>query len=225
MKLYKLNCKTALCLKGKAAEFLKQYSSNTLETPRNAFVDLRGRIVAVFDQKVLADDRALVVIERQFLARLKQHLEKYLSLMDTTLDEDPRSVYFDLEGETPLQKDEILISQKKGALILTARSLSAGVSEEEFTLFRLKQGLAIQGVDFDDEMLLDVGDEEFVSYTKGCYLGQEIIARVHHRGKPPRRLVVLSEEEVPAKQGTPMTSRTQDPATGKVLGFSFVKNS
>ena len=37
---------------------------------------------------------------------------------------------------------------------------------------------------------------------KGCYRGQETVARVHHLGRPPRRLVLLhldgSDSELPA---------------------------
>ncbi|HEX3811295.1 MAG TPA: glycine cleavage T C-terminal barrel domain-containing protein [Mycobacteriales bacterium] len=48
-----------------------------------------------------------------------------------------------------------------------------------------------------------------VHLDKGCYRGQETVARVHNLGKPPRRLVLLhldgSSEEMPA-QGTPVIS-------------------
>lgn len=49
-----------------------------------------------------------------------------------------------------------------------------------------------------------------VHLEKGCYRGQETVARVHHLGRPPRRLVLLhldgmSTDELPAP-GTPVTS-------------------
>ena len=47
-----------------------------------------------------------------------------------------------------------------------------------------------------------------VHLDKGCYRGQETIARVHHLGKPPRRLVLLHLDGIatdqPAAQGTPV---------------------
>jgi folate-binding protein YgfZ len=49
-----------------------------------------------------------------------------------------------------------------------------------------------------------------VHLEKGCYRGQETVARVHHLGRPPRKLVLLhldgiTTDELPA-QGTPITS-------------------
>jgi folate-binding protein YgfZ len=50
--------------------------------------------------------------------------------------------------------------------------------------------------------------ETAVHLTKGCYRGQETIARVHNLGRPPRRLVFLhldgSEDRLPAP-GDPIT--------------------
>ncbi|CAN5866769.1 folate-binding protein YgfZ [soil metagenome] len=55
-----------------------------------------------------------------------------------------------------------------------------------------------------------------VHLNKGCYRGQETVARVHNLGRPPRKLVLLhldgSVEELPAT-GTPVTS------AGKQVGF------
>ncbi len=56
-----------------------------------------------------------------------------------------------------------------------------------------------------------------VHLQKGCYRGQESVARVHNLGKPPRRLVLLhldgSESDLPA-HGDEVTT-----AAGKVIGF------
>ena len=52
-----------------------------------------------------------------------------------------------------------------------------------------------------------------VHLDKGCYRGQETVARVHNLGRPPRRMVLLHldglAEELPAP-GTPVTSGTRD---------------
>ena len=49
-----------------------------------------------------------------------------------------------------------------------------------------------------------------VHLDKGCYRGQETVARVHHLGRPPRRLVLLHLDGIatdqPPAQGTPVTS-------------------
>jgi folate-binding protein YgfZ len=57
-----------------------------------------------------------------------------------------------------------------------------------------------------------------VHLEKGCYRGQETIARVHNLGQPPRRLVLLlldgiTTEELPVV-GTPVTT-----VDGRAVGF------
>jgi tRNA-modifying protein YgfZ len=56
-----------------------------------------------------------------------------------------------------------------------------------------------------------------VHLDKGCYRGQETVARVHHLGKPPRRLVLLHLDGVatdqPPAQGTPVE------LAGRAVGF------
>jgi folate-binding protein YgfZ len=56
-----------------------------------------------------------------------------------------------------------------------------------------------------------------VHLEKGCYRGQETIARVHHLGRPPRRLVLLHLDGIatdnPPSQGTPVT------LDGREVGF------
>ncbi len=172
MRLYKAS-KILLRFKNKAADFINAYTTNTPEAEKNAFVDIRGKIVAVFDQKYVSPDEVLVIIEAKFRERLLGHLDKYLKLSDTVIEEDKRFVYFDLDAPAP-------------HLFLSEKELPAGVSAQEFEAFRAKNKIRIQGTDYDNELLPNVFPEGYVSYTKGCYLGQEIIARVHYRGKGPK---------------------------------------
>ncbi|HST53006.1 MAG TPA: glycine cleavage T C-terminal barrel domain-containing protein [Pyrinomonadaceae bacterium] len=60
-------------------------------------------------------------------------------------------------------------------------------------VLRVEAGVARYGVDASDaNVVLEVVDEaESVSYTKGCYAGQEIIARIHWRGHVAKKLAGL----------------------------------
>jgi folate-binding protein YgfZ len=65
---------------------------------------------------------------------------------------------------------------------------------------RILAGIPRLGAEIDDKTLpQEVRLEELggVSYTKGCYLGQETVARVHFRGHPNRRLAAVALERVP----------------------------
>jgi folate-binding protein YgfZ len=65
---------------------------------------------------------------------------------------------------------------------------------------RIEGGRPERGADLDERtLLLELGRPEMVSHDKGCYLGQETIARVHSRGHVKRQLMGLELEgdEVP----------------------------
>lgn len=63
------------------------------------------------------------------------------------------------------------------------------LDEETYQQLRIEAGRAEFGTDFGgDHFPQEVGVEAAVSYTKGCYLGQEVIARIHYRGGIQRHL-------------------------------------
>jgi folate-binding protein YgfZ len=55
---------------------------------------------------------------------------------------------------------------------------------------RIERGRPRYGVDLDDSVIpQEAGlNERAVSFTKGCYVGQETVARLYYRGKPNRHL-------------------------------------
>ena len=216
--------KRVLEFTGGAREFLNGITTNRMEAPQNAFVDVKGRIVATFDQALIGRDTYAVVMEAPFLERVKRHLEKYLALSETTVREKALQVYFDSEGVYKAGPGGFEVPQKKGSLIATPGRLKESWTMDEFTLFRLMNAIPFQGIDFDEEMLLNVDEMTYVSYDKGCYLGQEIIARVHFRSRPPKKLVVKAEEDLTPDERRRMTSRMKDPVSGKVFGFVFVSH-
>ncbi|HZB07149.1 MAG TPA: glycine cleavage T C-terminal barrel domain-containing protein [Thermoleophilaceae bacterium] len=76
------------------------------------------------------------------------------------------------------------------------------VSEEAAECVRIEVGLPRLGFDMDAEtMPQEAGiNDRAVSFTKGCYVGQETVARLHYRGKPNRHLRGLRLSE-PAERG------------------------
>lgn len=219
MKFFKLDL-CVLSFKNKATTFLNATTTNIPQAPQNAFIDLKGKIIVTFYQRWVSEDEIWILFENKFKERLLSHLKKYLPLYETTYEEVFYETYFNLDSCYQEKDGEIAIPQKVGKLILTKSKLEVKVSEDEFNLFRLKNNLPRQGVDYDDEFLLNIG-EDHVSYTKGCYLGQEIIAKVHFRSAPSKKLVVKAEDEVLSQEKMLMTSKVFDPAQGKVLGFTF----
>ncbi|HXA55477.1 MAG TPA: glycine cleavage T C-terminal barrel domain-containing protein [Solirubrobacteraceae bacterium] len=64
------------------------------------------------------------------------------------------------------------------------------VSEAAAEIVRVERGRPRYGVDIDDTTIpQEAGlNERAVSFTKGCYVGQETVARLYYRGKPNRHL-------------------------------------
>jgi len=89
-----------------------------------------------------------------------------------------------------------------------AALLAAGaepVDEAAAEIVRVESGRPRYGVDTDDTtMPQEAGlNDRAVSFTKGCYVGQETVARLHWRGKPNRHLRGLRLSE-PVGAGTPL---------------------
>ena len=224
MKLYPLS-KTVLAIRNNAALFLNGLTSNALDKPRNAFVKIHARIVATFDQYRVSDDEFVIAVERVFVEPLLGHLDKYIRLSGVRVEKLDRYVYFDVEeSATSIPEGTLVIPQKKGSVLILEALLPAQVSDEEFTLFRVANHIPVQGIDYKDEFLLNVSDEEFVSYAKGCFLGQEPISKVHNRSKPTWKLVVRYQDECSQEERRKMTSVVVDPATRRPFGFVFVHN-
>jgi len=223
MKIAALN-KKVLSLKGNVRDFLKGISSNTAERHQNSFLDKRGNIVVTFEQVWMNDDVLLILIEAPFIERLTRHIDKYLFLSDTLLTEEKSYVYYDLDDRYPYEADTLVIPQKKGRLLVTKMKLTTSVSEDDFTLFRVENGIPVQGIDYDKEMLLNINDDRYVSFEKGCFLGQEILARVRTRAKPPRKLIVCEVNQCTPLEAKTMTSKVFSPRSGRQMGFTFVVN-
>lgn len=98
---------------------------------------------------------------------------------------------------------------------------------------RIEHGHPLWGIDYDDANLpQETGIEDAVDYEKGCYLGQEIVARLHYRGQPARRMcrLVFESGHMPAAgaeiqfEGRPAgkvssVSRSPQATTGLGLGL------
>jgi folate-binding protein YgfZ len=113
-------------------------------------------------------------------------------------------------------------------------------SEADWDAFRIAQSLGRFGVDFGEadnphEAALD---RRAVSWSKGCYLGQEVVCMQDMRGKLKRRLVALSLDSAAGEPavGSPvttvdgaeavgeLTSVARSPVTGKLLALARVKS-
>lgn len=121
--------------------------------------------------------------------------------------------------EMDIEGFEIFIPGKT-ADSLRAALASAGAfagSKETWEIARIESGRPQWGVDMDDSTLpqeANLDELGAISYTKGCYIGQETVARVHFRGHVNRTLRRLRFVTRPAPlQGAELVDEA-----GKVIG-------
>jgi folate-binding protein YgfZ len=117
-----------------------------------------------------------------------------------------------------------------GEEMLDERPAGEEVSAEELERWRIESGIPRWGREIDDRVLpAEAGlDETHISFTKGCYPGQEPIARQRYRGKVNRKLRVLATEG-DATEGTDLlfqgktVGRITSAVPGLALGFVRVE--
>jgi folate-binding protein YgfZ len=101
-----------------------------------------------------------------------------------------------------------------------ARLLAAGATpggQEAMDIARVEGGRPEWGLDMDDATIpqeANLDELHAISYTKGCYTGQEVVARVHFRGHVNRHLRGL----LFADGGTPRSGATLHLPDGKAVG-------
>ncbi|CVI55777.1 folate-binding protein YgfZ [Agrobacterium leguminum] len=105
---------------------------------------------------------------------------------------------------------------KAGIDLYRIPGASASGDIAAYDALRIEHGIAESGRDyalqdaFPHDVLMDVNDG--VSFRKGCFVGQEVVSRMKHRGTARRRVVTVSAEGALAASGTEIT------ADGKPVG-------
>ena len=104
-----------------------------------------------------------------------------------------------------------------------------------FEILRVEAGVPRYGVDMDETNVVTEALEDAVSYSKGCYIGQEIIARIKYRGHVAKKLAgIVIDGTVKVDHNLKIasvnndeigriTSTTFSPHLGCTIALGFVK--
>jgi folate-binding protein YgfZ len=122
-------------------------------------------------------------------------------------------------------------TERVKAALLEAGAVEADEAIAE--IVRVERGRPRYGIDLDDSVIpQEAGlNERAVSFTKGCYVGQETVARLFYKGKPNRHLrgLRLGEEVQPGtelrlgeREVGRLTSVARSPKLGAV-GLALVR--
>jgi len=177
-------------------------------------LDVKGRIVA--DMNVIElGDRTLLETDARNIAVVKETLEHYVFGEKVTFNNSPPSLHvIGLHGPKaaeilPLARVPVNTFRDDACgvpgFFLVHSSAQAGdlwrnlcrqpavrpIGWAAFNAARIEAGRPIMGIDFDEQFLpAETGQlARAVSFTKGCYLGQEIVARMKAREQLARQIV------------------------------------
>jgi len=126
--------------------------------------------------------------------------------------------------------------EKQGLIAKLEAAGARAASEQAFRTVRLEHGKPRFGEDITDRYLTqETNQMHVVSFSKGCYLGQEIVERVRSRAQIHRRLLPLRIDstvapeaglklQVGGKDAVEITSAAYSPALGAVVALGYVRS-
>jgi len=186
-----------------AADYLQRMVSNDVEAL--AVGEACDALLLTAKARVIAPLRVLRRGEEDFLVLTEPELG------DTVRTQLLRTRFAAKVEVEPEEHESWLVLG--GEEVLDDRPAGDEVGEEELERWRIEAGIPRWGREIDDQILpAEAGlDETHISFSKGCYPGQEPIARQRYRGKVNRKLRVLDVEG----DATPGTELVLD---GKKVG-------
>ena len=202
-----------------AADYLNRMLSNDVLAlgPGDAcdalLLTAKARIIAPLRVLKRGDDDFLLATEPELGERVLAELLRFRFAAKAEIEPEEHQAWLVLGG------DEVLDARPEGA----------EVGDDEVERWRIEAGIPRWGRELDETILpAEAGlTETHVSFTKGCYPGQEPIARQHHRGKVNRRLRVLEVEAAePGDEihlGEKTVGRITSAVPGRALGYVRVE--
>jgi folate-binding protein YgfZ len=211
-----------------AEDFLQRMVSNDVtETPCEALLlTPKARVIAplvvvrrgpedflLLTEPGLGETVIATLLRARFAAKVSIEAEKHESLV--------------VMGSDPLSGALAIPTRDYGepAFEVLDAEVEPTLNGDELERLRIEARTPLWGKEIDDRVLpAEAGlDERAISFTKGCYPGQEPIARLHYRGKVNRRLRVLevdsAEPGAEIRHGEKVVGRITSAVPGRALAY------
>jgi folate-binding protein YgfZ len=210
-----------------AADFLQRMVSNDIEHApcRAMLLTPKARLIATILVVRRAGDDFLLLTEPGLGDAVSSTLlrARFAAKVEIEPEQHASVVALGEEGEIP--NDEL---GEPGAELIDS-DLEPTLSADEVERLRIEAARPAWGKELDDSILpAEAGlDDTHVSFTKGCYPGQEPIARLRHRGKVNRSLRALDVEAAqPGEEihyGEKVVGRVTSAVGDRALGYVRVE--
>ncbi len=216
-----------------AADYLQRMVSNDVEALAAGeacpalLLTAKARVIAPIVVLRRADDDFLLLIEPGLGEVVRAQLTRMRLRAQCEIEPEEHQSALVFGGSTGFATDW------PGAREALDAGLEPTLSGEELELRRIESGVPRWGREIDDRILPAEAclDETHVSFSKGCYPGQEPVARLHFRGHPNRGLRVVELEEEPeydapllhdGREVGRVTSSARRP-DGSVVALAYVR--
>lgn len=195
---------------------------------RGIATDINGRVVAS-GWWVVNDGTVYAIVPKGAGAGLAEHLDRFVIMEDVALATETSLAPILLVGDTaaghldghphvdaahgPWAARIALVPAAERADIVASTGLTE-TSEAALQAEEVAAGIPSDAVELAPgaSIPLEAGAWDRVSFDKGCYLGQEVIERLHSRGTPARRLCRLAVNAAPGA-----TVQTGDRSVGEII--------
>ncbi len=209
-----------------------------------AFPNAQGRLLAVVRVR-REGERFLFETEESTREKVFNNLFRFTFAGEFFAEDwSGKYVYFSMENGKWKMENQDIIQFGKDLFVLNEAiedfknqlSKAVEISDELYEVLRIEQGIPLYSVDMDETTIVpELGLEGLISYNKGCYIGQEIIARIYFRGHVAKQLrgLVLSGVEselqnteiktLEGKNAGRITSVVYSPRLEKNIALGYVR--
>jgi folate-binding protein YgfZ len=182
-----------------AADYLQRMVSNDVEALAAGeacpalLLTAKARVIAPLVVLRRGDDDFLLLTEPGQGDAVRGHLTRMRLRARCEIEPEEHESALVFGGDAGFSTDWL------GAREALDAGLGPTLSEDEVELRRIESGVPRWEREIDDRILpAEAGlDKTHVSFSKGCYPGQEPVARLHFRGHPNRGLRIVELDDVP----------------------------
>ena len=183
-----------------------------------AWLTPKGRVISLLNLVELEDTSVLLLVPAALAPDVLARLRMYVLREDVTLEPDPSILVAGLAGRaaldvashgTPgtLPAPVVLSREPAVSLLLGAAAAVQAITgrlgdpmpdAQDWCAALIRAGLPVVGADTRESFIpqmLNLDRLGAVSFTKGCYPGQEIVARTQHLGRIKRRMFVARGDD------------------------------
>ncbi len=211
-----------------------------------AFCNPKGRVIADVLAIVVSNDQVMLRGRQAVMTALATHLKPYLSFSKSTLSDShwriscekigaqrsatEHAARLQYDADTLVRidiprSDDITESWRvSGTAAHSQAAEPLALAEVDIMTARARVELETIGAYLPQDLNYDLNGT--VSFTKGCYTGQEIVARLHYRGTPKRRLyrAVIDDTGGTVAPGSRL-SNASNRAVGSVVNHASIRGA